>query len=390
MKISWVASVGIGVATAVVGLLVGGWLANRAVTWYQVPSREGGAGDVDASYNVRLNGQPIKREARPLAASVTSGGAAATTSPVSFNEINSIAVVGSATPALLAELDGRYGAGGFGLIREQNGQAIVEYAGAGMVRVFTHRLDVSPTGGSPTVTTFRALDGAFDTVALAAPALYVFPESVLDTRTLAIHAIPRESYDNDLKYLAPVSLSPDASKLARLGGDAGRPVLRKIAIVTGATRDVGLTNAPIPDGNWTSANRDWFDHYFEWKGNSPEGLRIVQRANVTAMLRRGLLTQEPGYRQYDLSPVDSGMQEVVEQFLIDELHATRKPPSPNDFSSTLMVDGQAVHVYFTDNKVGVFMDRNTNTLPVATIARKFDEALATRRHDSHFLEARPE
>lgn len=37
-------SLGIGLLTAVTGALVGGWLASRAVDWYQVSSREGGSG----------------------------------------------------------------------------------------------------------------------------------------------------------------------------------------------------------------------------------------------------------------------------------------------------------------------------------------------------------
>ena len=41
---SWLGSIGVGVVVGVLGLLIGGWLATRAVDWYNVPSREGGSG----------------------------------------------------------------------------------------------------------------------------------------------------------------------------------------------------------------------------------------------------------------------------------------------------------------------------------------------------------
>jgi putative flippase GtrA len=43
MLMSWLSSLGVGVVTAIVGALVGGWIANLAVTWQKIPSREGGS-----------------------------------------------------------------------------------------------------------------------------------------------------------------------------------------------------------------------------------------------------------------------------------------------------------------------------------------------------------
>lgn len=341
--------------------------------------------DADATYTVSFNGQPVVREAR-LVGRAAEGASSPT---VRFNEINSISVVGGSKVALVAELDGRWGPGGIGLIREDNGVPVVEYVSGGRYRVLTHRFLVGPDNQQHDVATFDALDGAFDRTVFATPALYTFPEAVLDTRTLAIHPIMREQYDNDLKNIAPVSLSPDGTKLARLGGDATQPVLRELSLLSGASRDLSTANTPIGNGAWATADRAWFDYYFEWSGTTPNQT-IVPRANLLAMPRRGLLKEEPGYRQYDISPVDSGMRDVVEQFLIDKFHATAKPDAPTDYSHTLLVDGMQVHIYFTENKVGVFMDRYTNTDLMVVIAKKFDEALATRQFDSHFLSRRPE
>lgn len=41
---SWLGSLGVGLATAIVGAALGGWIASRAVDWYSIPSREGGSG----------------------------------------------------------------------------------------------------------------------------------------------------------------------------------------------------------------------------------------------------------------------------------------------------------------------------------------------------------
>ncbi len=44
MVMSWLSSLGVGVVTAIVGALVGGWVATLAVTWQKIPSREGNSG----------------------------------------------------------------------------------------------------------------------------------------------------------------------------------------------------------------------------------------------------------------------------------------------------------------------------------------------------------
>ncbi|MBC8088717.1 MAG: hypothetical protein H7Z40_15745 [Phycisphaerae bacterium] len=344
--------------------------------------------NADATYNVLYRGKPIPRAARRIGGAPV--GANANPSPVAFTEINSIAVVGGNAPALFAKLDGRYGAGGYGLIKEENGAAVTEYAGAGMFRIFTHRLTVDAKGTTAPAITFKALDGAFDRVALSEPGLYVFPEAVLDTRTLAVRAIPAEQNHTDLRFVAPVSLSPDASAFARMGGDEGRPVLREVSLVTGESRDVPLTTAPVDNGSWSSVSRSWFDHYFEWKSAGTSSSHIVLRPNALAMVRRGLLTQEPGYRQYDLSPVDSAMRDVVEQFLMQELGAKSKPGTADEYTHTFMVEGSPLYVVQSDNRVSVHMDRNSNTLPLGTFATKFDKALATRRYDAHFQSGQPD
>lgn len=41
---SWLGSLGVGLATAIVGAALGGWIASRAVDWYSISSREGGSG----------------------------------------------------------------------------------------------------------------------------------------------------------------------------------------------------------------------------------------------------------------------------------------------------------------------------------------------------------
>lgn len=308
----------------------------------------------NATYRVFHNGNAVALLVRQPAANKTArvAGATSDTANMPFKEINAVAVVGGAVPSLVAHLDGRSGAGGYGLIREANGAPVVEYVSAAVFRVFTHRLDVNSSGTITSVTTSKPLDGRMDRNTLAVPALYAFPEAVLDTRSFAVHALPREAYDNDLKYMAPVSLSPDASKLARLGGDMGKPVLRELSLRSGAGMDVPLTNVPVANGVWTSADHAWFDHYFEWKANTAGEFSVVQRPNTVTIIRRGSLLQEPGYRQYDLSPVDSGMREVVKQFLVQEFKAVLQPAGADDYSHTLIVEGTPFMCHTLTAKLG--------------------------------------
>lgn len=335
-----------------------------------------------ATFTVLHNGKPITNEVIP---GVALHGDPSPNGTQPFEEINAVASIEGNTNALVLQIDELYGPGSYCLLHLKGSVPVCEYMGAGMFRTLAHELKPTTPTTAFTARSIPVLQGQFVPSAFTASSLYLFPECALDGRTLRIQPVERDTYQNDLSSTPPVGLAPDASKLARIVGDQSNPVLRIVSVTTGQHTEMKLLGAPAPSGQWSDVNQSWFDNYFRWERAANGEYEVTRSPNALAMVRRGRLKQEPGYREYNISPVDSAMRDVVVAALVSEMSGVRQPTAKDDFSHQVKVGDVIVYVSFHDNSVGVWMDRGTNTLPVATFARKFDTLLATRRYDSHFL-----
>lgn len=307
-----------------------------------------------------------------------------------FKTISAVGAIAGNPQALVLHVDELYGAGKYCLLHVVNGTPTCDYMGVGSFRTFAHELHPAANHGDASAAkVLWALAGNFKRNAMTNTSLYVFPECVFDARTLKVREIPREKIENDLNTIAPVGLSPDAKKFARVVGDQGKPVLAVITIATGARQELSVQSAQSPTGDWKDVDRTWFDNYFKWEATANGEYEVKPSPLALALPRRGRLKQEPGYRQYDLSPVDSTMRDVVIDFMVKEMSGERVPGKPGDYAIDVKLKDAVLHVAYDENRIGVFADRSANTLPVATFAAKFDKVLATRRYDSLFLKEQP-
>ena len=104
------------------------------------------------------------------------------------------------------------------------------------------------------------------------------------------------------------------------------------------------------------------------------------------MPHRGKLTQRPDSRLYAIDGVKEGLHDALVAFLETSLQGTRgKHVQEEGHRSTEVVIGaDTVTVSFSNDLLSVYAPSGANTLIIVKIARKFDEALATRRYDQYF------
>lgn len=337
-----------------------------------------------SQFSVRYKDAPIAMRADHVAGSLHDS------STVPIATVNGIVSIRGDSSALVLNVDERYGPGSYCLLREQNGNVVCQTMGAGTFHILAHEMSPATSADAAKVRSVPSKPGTFYRDALVNTALYQFPECVLDMRTFTIHPIKRDAYGNELADMPPVGVAPDVSKFARVLGDIGKPSLAVFTTSTGAREDRSVSNTPSPTGDWMDVDQAWFNNYYEWKHDADGTYNVVPSPLALAMPHRGRLKQEPGYRQYDLSPVDSTMGEALIEFMIKEMGGERLPAREYASSVEVKFNEGVVHVMSSDNRVSTFMERGSNTIHMVTLARKFDAALATRRYDSHFLKEVPE
>ena len=128
-------------------------------------------------------------------------------------------------------------------------------------------------------------------------------------------------------------------------------------------------------------------HYFAWERAATGADRLVERAAFTPLAWRGTLTDDyTGYREYRVAPATAGLRPALIDFLVAEFQAERVPAEPDAYSQLVLIKGATVNISFDERErhVGVWIDRGTDSTLVATIAARFDAALATGRYDHLF------
>ncbi|MBK9550436.1 MAG: hypothetical protein IPO52_15375 [Gemmatimonadetes bacterium] len=302
-----------------------------------------------------------------------------------YDTIEAVAIVPGATPGLVVQVSAPRVSGYTYLLRS---------TGTGVQYAYLSHRDVgqplahavTPPDTTATPMPSPRVEGLVDELLFRTPGLYVAASAVLDTRTLEVHRVPLVRLVSDLDKKAPLSLSPDEQRYVRITKSDTVPVLQEITIATGATRDVPLQFAASPTGDYVDVDAAWFDHYFAWEADAAGQRRVVPRPAAAAMPHRGKLTQRPDSRLYAIDGVKEGLHDALVAFLVTSLQGTRgKHIQEEGHRSTEVVIGtDTVTVSFSNDLLSVYAPSGANTLIIVKIARKFDEALATRRYDQYF------
>ncbi len=305
-----------------------------------------------------------------------------------YARISAVAVVPGATPALVVQVDASFGSGYTYVVQSTSAGVRFSYLShCGSGDDLGYRLASGDTTTMPHAD--ARMYGLLDEHRFHTPGLYITASAVLDTRTLDVHRVPLVRPVHDLDKKQPLSLSPDEQRYVRITRDDSLPVLNEITIATGATRSVPLRFASSPTGNYVDADGAWFDHYFAWEPDAAGGLRVTARPNAEVMPHRGTLMEKPSTREYHINDAKAELHEALIAFLETTMNGTRGPLENSDGNryTDVVIGSDTVTVSHSETRVVVFVGAGAKSLIVATIARKFDAALATRRYDTLFEKA---
>ena len=308
-----------------------------------------------------------------------------------YERADAVATIPGSRPALLVQVDAPYTTGHAYLLVDDGGRLSVEYVAYG-----EHALDMPPLTADVAVFDASrgrsAPRGRIDRATYARGGLYLFNGAVLDTRSLAVRRFAAHRNAASLDAVPPLALSPDERSFVRLDLAAGSSDVYVLAVTDTVTRETYAL--PIDQARMRFAAPDlldpaWVAHYFRWDRGAGGVDRLVVREGVAPLPYRGMLTRDgSGYREYRIQPARESLRDALVEFLAAEFKGERQPAEAGAYAHEVRIDGRAVRVAYDsdDHHVGVFMERGGDSQLVATIAERFDAAVASGAYDRHFMQ----
>ena len=231
--------------------------------------------------------------------------------------------------------------------------------------------------------------GWIDRTTYARPGNYLFQESVLGTQPPAVHHFKPSSNATIDVNVPPLGVSPDGHRFVRFGWNDEQVRVLIVTDITSGERTI----VPV-DLAWARFSKvglldpAWLAHYWMWtRGNNGE-YALEPRSAVTPLPWKGLLTP-PAYStpEYQVGPAGEKMFEAMASFLTTEMGATRTPE--DQAASTgwqAHLNGTVLHLFdnTSEHHVTIYLDQGGDPKVLATIAERFDAALATGKYDALF------
>ena len=349
----------------------------------------------DGSFTLRHRGAVV-RLARPGATADDTGATA----------LHAVAVV-AGRPALLVATPGWGDGGQVALVSDEDGRPRVRRVTGGFgweLAALPATSDTARFHHAPR----RAHLGRPDRALLAEPGLYVVGDALLDTRVLAVHALPTDSALALEQSSPPLALSPDERAVARyaerpvpvvadgdlstLHDDDGarpQPLLLVADVVTGRATTVPLDRTRMRYPSPAELDPAWVAHHFAWARDADGGTRLVERP-FAPLPHRGRVTEETrGRPHYWVAPATERLRGALVALLVAELDGTELEPSAGGYAHRVGVGDRIVSISLDEGSglIGVALESGDDEQGlVRRIARRFDAELATRRHDALFRE----
>jgi len=238
----------------------------------------------------------------------------------------------------------------------------------------------------------KPVRGRIDRASYAQPGLFHFVGAVLDTRQLAVHRFSTDSTVSNNAYLPPFGFSPDERSFVTYATtiDAPRaPLVVVTDYVANRTYTLPIDPARMRYAKLESLDPAWLNHHFVWQRDRDGVDRLLERRGFVPIPYHGELSVERGgNRTYRLDKGTEALRGALIEFIVKEFGGARQPADSGAYEVPVKIGGRIVNVAFSSGSdyVSVSMDRaNTDdSSVVASIAERFDAALATGRYDSLF------
>jgi hypothetical protein len=336
----------------------------------------------NARFAVRYRGQPLIVERKTNSSR---------DSTERVDRFDNVALVGGRQSALVVTA-GSSGGTGQCYLAVENGQQVrverVAECGNG-----TNGQELTSTNA-----TFRAAErrtsvpGRIDRVSYEDPGLYRLGNAVVDTRQPSVHHFSSDSTFSENLSVPPFGLSPDERSFVTFGSANGLPALVLLVtdFVDDRTYTLPIDPARMRYTKFEAIDPAWLDHHFEWRRGRDGVDRLTERPHFVPLPYRGELTDEGnGNRTYRLDKATEGLRGALLGFLVSEFKGVRQAADSGAYEIPVTIGGRIVNVAFSSGSayVSVSMARESaqDSTLVATIAERFDAALATGRYDNLFV-----
>jgi hypothetical protein len=231
--------------------------------------------------------------------------------------------------------------------------------------------------------------GTVDRTTFAEPGLYYFHDALLATQPAAVQRFTTSTDVTLDPNVRPLGIAPDGRTFVRLGfaEDGVERVLVTTDAGTGATTSVPIDAVRARLGAVDALDPLWLSHYYEWQRDEDGTYRLAPREDVTPLPYRGTLTTSSGeYREYHVEPAGEAMYQALISFLKQEMGATRTAADEAATGYRVQVEGKGVNVIHDESahRVGIYMDRGSDSRLVVKIGERFDAALSTGKYDALF------
>ena len=252
-----------------------------------------------------------------------------------LDELDGVAVVAGPAPALVVRVVDREVSVACRLVVERDSQiAITEMSSCANAEDATpltndqaRYVAARPSGRLP---------GWLDRRTFETPGLYLYPEAILDSRTLTVRRVkvvgPSDETPN--VNVPPLGISPDERSIAWWANASDdEPKI-------GVTDTVGGRHALLPVdpvrmrfANMNQLDPVWLMHHFEWKRGSDGFDELEQRAGFVPLPYHGEFSNDDDYASYQLEPAGAALRKALEEWLVSELEAVELPGNqPDEFN----------------------------------------------------------
>jgi len=183
-------------------------------------------------------------------------------------------------------------------------------------------------------------------------------------------------------------VSPDGHRFVRFGwNEENVRVLIVTDVTSGERTIVPVDLARARFSKVGLLDPAWLAHYWMWtRGNN--GAYVLEPRNaVTPLPWKGLLTPPAlSTPEYQVGPAGEKMFEAMASFLTTEMGATRTPEDQAASGWQAHLNGTLLHLFdnTSEHHVTIYLDQGGDTKVLATIAERFDAALATGKYDALF------